>query len=555
MHFSPLESANPRGVADRIRRVTRSTSRAPVRRGRGRAVALSLGCVIAISACSVGPEYVPPPVTLNENWTDSTDTRVTTEAEPDSAWWNAFHDSTLNRLIEIAYEQNLPLQSAGLRIMESRARLALAAGRQYPQIQELFASATAVGLSEKSPNGVLLDNEFWDFQVGFDVLWEIDFWKKYGREVQAEAGAYFATAAAYDDALVSLTAEVARTYTVIRTFEVLLEQARQNALLQEEGLRIAEARFRNGATSELDVAQAATLFESTRATIPQLEAGLYQAQNALSTLLGMAPGSLNEILLGSAGIPSAPSLVAVSVPAELLRRRPDIHAAEYEAYSQSARVGVATADLYPRFLLAGTIGTQTSDGGGTQSGGASFSNLFGAGSWFYSIGPRLVWPIFNYGRTRNNIRIEDARLQQLLVEYEDTVLRAAQEVEDGLTGYLKAQETEVFARNAATQARRSAEIAMVQYREGAVDYQRVLDAERVLLQEENTHAQAVSAIASNLISLYKALGGGWEIRDGRPYVSDQMREEMQDRTNWGDLFTDHPEPVNAGESTSNGASK
>jgi NodT family efflux transporter outer membrane factor (OMF) lipoprotein len=506
---------------------------------------------MAISACSVGPEYVPPPVTLNENWKDSTDTRVTTKAAPDSAWWGAFDDPTLDRLIDIAYQQNLPLQTAGLRIMESRARLALAAGRQYPQIQELFASAMAVGLSENAANSFGLDNEFWDFQVGFDVLWEVDIWKKYGRGVQAEAGRYFASAAAYDDALVSLTAEVARTYTAIRTLEVLLDQARRNAELQEEGLRIADSRFRNGATSELDVAQAATLFESTRATIPQLEAGLYQAQNALSTLLGMPTGSGEAILAGGTGIPSAPALVEVSMPAELLRRRPDIRNAALEAYAQSAQVGVATADLYPRFLLFGTIGTQTSDGAGNASGGASFSNLFGVGSWFYSIGPRLVWPIFNYGRTRNTIRIEDARLQQLLVEYQDTVLRAAQEVEDGLTGYLKSQEAEVFARNAAAQAGRAAEIAMVQYREGAVDYQRVLDADRVLLEEENAHAQALSAIATNLISLYKALGGGWEIRNGRAFVSDRMREEMQERTNWGDLFTHHPELVNTGESNSN----
>jgi NodT family efflux transporter outer membrane factor (OMF) lipoprotein len=381
------------------------------------------------------------------------------------------------------------------------------------------------------------------------VLWEIDFWKRYGRDVQAETARYFASAAAYDDALVSLTAEVARTYTAIRTLEVLLEQARRNAALQEEGLRIATARFRNGATSELDVAQAATLFESTRATIPQLEAALSQAQNALSTLLGMPTGSVQAMLAGPTGIPSAPSLVATSVPAELLRRRPDIRGAELEAYAQSARVGVATADLYPRFTLVGTIGTQTTEGGGTQSGGSTFSDLFGAGSWFYRIGPRLIWPIFNYGRTRNNIRIEDARLQQQLVEYQDTVLRAAQEVEDGLTGYLKAQEAEVFARNAAAQAQRAADIAMVQYREGAVDYQRVLDAERVLLQEENTHAERLSAIATNLISLYKALGGGWEIRSGKPFVSDRMREEMQERTNWGDLFTDFPDSVNTGGST------
>jgi outer membrane protein TolC len=263
-------------------------------------------------------------------------------------------------------------------------------------------------------------------------------------------------------------------------------------------------------------------------------------------------GSLDAMLAGQPEIPVAPGMVGVGVPAELIQRRPDIRGAEFEAYAQAARVGVATADLYPSIALSGTIGTQTSESGGVQSGNASLSNLFGAGSWFYSIGPRLLWPIFNYGRTRNNIRVEDARLQQLLVDYQDTVLRAAQEVEDGLIGYQKAQEAEVFAANAARQARRSADIAMVQYREGATDYQRVLDAQRQLLQEENTLAQAQSSIATNLISLYKALGGGWEMRDGRPFVSDRMREEMQKRTNWGDLFESKPAPPDAGASTSTG---
>jgi NodT family efflux transporter outer membrane factor (OMF) lipoprotein len=423
--------------------------------------------------------------------------------------------------------------------MEARAQLAIAVGRQWPQIQQAFGSATAVGLSEHAAYNVGLDREFWDYQLGFDAIWELDFWRKYGKGVQAETARYFGTVADYDHALVSLTAEVARTYAAIRTFDVLLSQALNNVALQEEGLRIAQSRFRNGATSELDVTQATTLLESTRATVPQLQSGLIQAQNALSTLIGQRTGTVQALLGGPGDIPAAPEVVGVSVPAELLRRRADIRAAELFTVEQSARVGVAAAELYPSFFLVGQIGTQTSSGAASQS---SLSDFFGPGSLFYTFGPRLLWPLFNYGRIRNNVRVQDARLQQLLVGYQNTVLKAAQEVEDGLAGYLKAREASAFAQNAAAGARRSAQLAMVQYREGAVDYQRVLDAQRSLLQEENSLARTRSSIATNLIALYKALGGGWEMRHGRPFVPDTTRSVMEKRTNWGNLFTNPPAP-------------
>jgi NodT family efflux transporter outer membrane factor (OMF) lipoprotein len=491
-----------------------------------------LSIVLGFTGCSVGPNYVKPQVTLNADWTEKADPRITTQAAADSAWWRAFNDSTLDRLIQLAYHQNLPLQIAGLRIMEARAQLGLAVGQQYPQLQTAFANATGVGISEKAANATGLDRSFWDFQVGFDAVWEMDFWGKYRRGVHSETASFLASVADYDNALVSLTAEVARTYAVIRTFEVLIQQARDNVVLQQEGLRIAESRFRNGATSELDVSQATTLLESTRATIPQLESSLAQAQNALCTLLGQSTGSVQTLLAGPPAIPTAPAQVAVDVPAGLLRRRPDIRSVELNAVAQCDRIGIAKADLYPSFALFGSIGTQASAGGGPETGG-----LFSAGSLFYSFGPRLIWSIFNYGRTKNNVRIQDARFQALLVDYQFTVIKAAQEVEDGLAGYLKAQEAAVFAQNAATAAQRSVDLSFVQYREGAVDYQRVLDAQRSLLQEQNTLAQTRSSIATNLIALYKALGGGWELRQGQPFVSDTTRVEMEHRTNWGDMLS------------------
>jgi outer membrane protein TolC len=232
-----------------------------------------LGMVLALSGCAVGPKFVKPEPEINQEWR-AQDPQVKTLAAPDSAWWRAFNDPVLDRLIETAYHQNLPLQVAGLRILESRAQLGIATGRKYPQVQVVTGSATGVGLSENMANGAGLDRNYWDYQLGFDALWELDFWQKYKSGINAEAAGYLASLANYDDALVLLTAEVARTYAVIRTFEVLIEQTRLNVTLQEEGLRIAESRFRNGATSELDVAQARTLLQSTRATVPQLEIDL-----------------------------------------------------------------------------------------------------------------------------------------------------------------------------------------------------------------------------------------------------------------------------------------
>lgn len=504
-----------------------------------------LSLVFVLNGCAVGPDFVKPEADIHENWSEKDDSRVATKTAVDSQWWRAFNDPTFDKLIKLAYQQNLPLQITGLRILEARARLGIAIGRQFPQQQDIFGSATKVGVSENGPNKAFLDQDFSDYQVGFDAVWELDFWGKFRRDVQAAHASLIASEADYDDALVSLTAEVARTYTVIRTLEERIELTRENVKLQEEGLKIAESRFSNGVTTELDVTQALTLLESTRASIPTLQSGLRQAQNALSTLLGQPPGAIQTLLDGRNGIPTAPEEVAISVPAELLRRRPDIRSAELSAAAQCARIGIAKADLYPAFSLFGEIGFQSSNDGGIQSNNAHFDNLFDASSFFYSFGPQVQFPFFNYGRIENNIRVQDARFQQLIVNYKNTVLRAAQESEDALIGFLKAQETTAFTQNSVHAAQRSVEIALVQYREGAVDYQRVLDTQRALLQEEIRLTETRSSIATNLIALYKALGGGWELRQGQSVISESMQAEMRKRTYWGRLLPPpSPKPEN-----------
>jgi NodT family efflux transporter outer membrane factor (OMF) lipoprotein len=494
--------------------------------------ALSILSVLSLGACAVGPEFTKPDDPLIKSWGPQGDARVSTQAATaaNSSWWKTFNDPALDRLIDLAFHQNLPLQVAGLRIVEARAQLGVLTGQQFPQLQVISGSVAGMGLTRYQANGLNLARNSVNYQVGFDAVWEMDFWGKYSRGIEAGTANLLATVTDYYSALVSLTAETARTYAVIRTYEVLLAQAEENAKVQEESLHVAESRFRNGASSELDVTQATTLLESTRASIPKLQIAIHQSRNALSTLIGQTPGSVDSMLDGAKDIPAAPTQVAVSVPAEMLRRRPDIRSAELMAAAQCARIGVAKAELYPSFSLFGSVGLQANSSVG--------GNFFSPNSFAWSFGPKISFPFFNYGRLENGVRVEDARLQQLLVSYRQTVLKAAQEVEDSLTGYLNAQEATAFEQRSVDAARRSVEIAAVQYREGEVDYQRVLDAQRALLQEENSLAQTRSEVVVDVIALYKALGGGWQAYEGQPFIPAKTQKEMTERTSWGDMLSE-----------------
>ncbi|WP_424360758.1 efflux transporter outer membrane subunit [Methylocystis parvus] len=505
----------------------------------------ALGLVFALGGCAVGPDFNPPEAALQANWIEKGDKRVASK-EIKSDWWRTFHDPTLDRLVHLAAEQNLPVQIAGLRILEARAQLGIAIGQLFPQDQAGSGAATWNKISEQAANKANLPKHaFADYSIGFDATWEIDFWGRFRRNVEAADANMTRTIADYDNALVSLTAEVARTYVTIRTFESLLAIAQENVRLQKEGLQIAEARFRAGATSELDVAQQKALLQNTIASIPELQTGLQQAKNALSVLLGQPPGGVERLLHGSQKIPSASPRVSVGVPAELLRRRPDIRAAEMNAAAESARIGIAESDLYPRFFLFGDIGVQASDLG----------KIFAPGSLFLTAGPSFRWSILNYGRIANNIRAQDARFQQALVNYQDIVIKAAREAEDALIAFLKGQQRAAALQKSVEAAQRAVELSFIQYREGAENFQRVLDAQTRLLDERNRLAETRSSIATNLVALYKALGGGWEIRNGKPIVPEVMQAQMMNRTDWGNLMpaqtpppaADLPLPTPVGE--------
>jgi len=491
--------------------------------------------MLFLSSCTmVGPDFERPDTKVADNWLEAADTRVDTASVEYQDWWGIFEDPVLTGLIDTAYQQNLGLQVAGLRILQARAQLGIAVGLQYPQSQNVNAGYVRSRASENAPPLANLPDDIASsasqglntWNMNFDAAWEADIWGKFRRGIQAADANLAANMLNYDALLVTLTGDIAALYTSIRTFEERLEFARQNVQLQKEALDLAQTRFELGATSQLDVEQSTALMRSTEALIPALELGLGRTKNTLSFLLGMPPSDLHTILGGAGDIPDAPATAAVGIPADLLRRRPDVRAAEMAAATQSAAIGVSQADLYPHFVVAGTIGLA----------GESFSDQFKSGSGTGFITPFISWDIFNYGRIKNNVRTQDARFEQLAVAYQSSVLNAAREVQDGLLGFLRTQEQVGYLTDAVGASERAAKLALIQYRQGAVDYTRVLNTQTSLLQQQDALTTSRGEVVKNLVSVYKALGGGWQLRQGNNYVDPGIRKKMAERTDWDELL-------------------
>jgi len=478
----------------------------------------------------VGPDFRRPDVAVSSTWIESGDKRVKSETGDYRNWWRTFNDPVLNKLIDRAYDENLSLKIAGVRVIEARAQLGIVAGRFYPQTQQASGSLDHRRTSRSSAQA-FPPFEFIEDQIAVSASWELDFWGKFRRAIESASATWLATAADYDNALVSLTADVADSYINVRTLEKRIGIARQNIETQEESLKIAEARFRFGAASQLDVEQARTELNNTLASLPALETQLRQQKDALCVLLGMAPNDLADLLKGSSEIPVSPPEVTVGIPADLLRRRPDIRSAEYQAVAQSAQIGVAKADLYPALSLSGNFGFLSSN-----AGQSSLGDIFQWKSRTYQIGPAFQWNIFNYGQIRNNVRFQDAKLQELLLTYQNTVLKAQQDVEDNLAAFLLAQERASFLAQSAEAARSSFDLAVKQYREGIKDFTAVLLAQQSLLSEQDNLASTLGSISVNLVGVYRALGGGWEIRDREELVPPSVKDEMEKRTDWGSLL-------------------
>jgi NodT family efflux transporter outer membrane factor (OMF) lipoprotein len=484
----------------------------------------AIGALGLVAGCmTVGPDFEPMTPAGEPDWSAPLAAGLEPAADVPEQWWEIFADPVLNELVATAREQNPQLEIAALRVLEGRARLGLVTGLKYPQTQVAFGDATYVAPSDADLLEVLGIDDFWQYSLGAMVTWEADFWGRYRRGAEAAQASLDASVAAYDQAVVLLTAQVVSAYAVIRETEEQLRISRENAALQQRSYELTEVLFRNGENSELDMQQARSLLLGTQATIPTLEAALQQARNALSVLLGRPPGDLEPALARGAGLPVVPADVAVGLPADMLRRRPDVRQAELIAMAQNAVVGQATADLYPSFKLSGALGA--SSGGPAQS---SFGDLFNSGALAYTFGGSLVWPFLNYDRIRNNIRIEDARLQQALLNYRDTVIQAAREAEDALAALAKS----VYS------ARRSNDLSTVRFKEGFSDYQRVLDSQQRLFTQEQRFVTSQANTVRNVVALYKALGGGWQDRRSLPELRSETARAMRERTNWGDLIRD-----------------
>jgi NodT family efflux transporter outer membrane factor (OMF) lipoprotein len=476
--------------------------------------------------CMVGPNYAPPAAPVAPSWLEADQAGIRSEAAAAERWWTVFDDPVLDRLVDLAYRQNLALQGAGLRVLQAQARRAIAIGSLFPQRQALNADYRRVQQSLTTEVGDQLPRSFNSWLAGFDTVWELDLWGKFRRAIEASDADLLAAVADYDDVLVSLVAEVAATYVQIRVLDERLAVARDNVRVQQDSLGIARIRFEAGGTSELDVQQATALLKDTEATIPQLGIETRQAVDSLCVLLGLPPSELRERLEGPPRVPQVPSSVAAGIPADLLRRRPDVRRAEQAAAAQSARIGVSAAELLPSLQLVGRVGLSAEEAG----------KLFEGASFAATTGPSIDWPILNYGRLINDVRLQDAQFQELLVGYANTVLTAQQEVEDALVGYLRGSEQVVFLTQSVAAATRAEEISRVQYREGATDFTAVLNALQVKIREEDLLASNRGAVALSVIALNKALGGGWELRGTDDFVPEKTRDEMRARTHWGSLL-------------------
>lgn len=493
----------------------------------------------------VGPDFRPQHESWSEHWSSPAIEQVTEQGiQPDAQqWWRIFADQNLDGLIAEADAHNGDLKIAGLRIIEARAQLGIAVAGRYPQLQQ--ANADLLYSARKRSDGFdPRSGSFLQYGMGFSIGWELDFWGRFSRAIESADAVFFAAQANRGDVLVLLHAQVATTYFTLRTAEARLHIARENAQLQKRSYEITRLLFKSGETDELDLQQAKTQYLGTLSNIPDLESQIMLARHALSVLIGRPPGPLPELdeQPGKEGVvPLVDRAVLQDVPANLLLRRPDVRAAEYQMAAQSALIGVAKADLYPSVSLLGSLVW-------------SASSLTGAPSTLAVVGgPSITWNLFDHGKITNNVRVQDARLQELIVAYQDTVREAAREADDQATALLAAILRDSILHDAQGAARRSLTLANTIYREGYSDFQRVLDAQRALFAQQDAYIVNRSNAVSSLIALYKAVGGGWYTE--APLVDSATRQQMQQRTDWGELLNESNMPSSANPRPSEGPSR
>lgn len=446
----------------------------------------------------VGPNYDLPPAPVAPDWTQAADNRVQSSTEELCEWWRVFHDPELDALIDTAYRQNLDLKKAAQRLLEVKYLRNRAAGDLLPQTQK-DVGGYVHGQISKNLSQNAFPNLFDLHYEGLVASWEIDLWGKFRRELESANADLDAADDNFKDVLVILLSEVATNYVRLRSFQQRLAYAQHNVEIQKGSLEIAQQRFQAGKSSEMDVQQARVNLTQTESTIPSLVTGLWEANNQLCVLQGIPTQDLSG-QLKSGPIPVAPPEVMVGIPANLLRRRPDVRRAEREAAAQCAKIGVAEADFYPAISVAGFLGYSSDE----------LSKLLMSSSFTGFIIPDYSWKILNYGRLKNNVRAEDARFQQRVLDYQAKVLHAGEEVESAMVAFLQSQAEARSLAESVKAADRFAEMVLGQYQEGTIDFNRVFNAQEALVRQQDRLAAAQQGVAVNLIRVYRALGGGWE---------------------------------------------
>ena len=466
-----------------------------------------------LTGCTVGPDYRQPNVPVPDHF--GATTRPATDHVDFARWWTTFGDPQLNSLIDRAVAGNLDLKVAAARLREARAQRGIAAADQWGRVN----ATGSYSRSRTSENAFSFDggggggatgNTFGTFdppgattdlwQAGFDASWELDVFGGIRRNVEAAEADVSAQIENQRDVLVTLLAEVARNFLELRGFQQQIEIARRNVRIQQDAVEVAQAKARLAGGSELDVARAQAQVASTQSQIPTLETLRDQAVHRLGVLLGQPPRALVAELAQIQPIAKGPPEVPPGLPSDLLRRRPDLRRSERELAAATARIGVATADLYPKFSITAAMGLQSE----------KFKSLGDWGSRFWNIAPGLSWSAFDAGRIRSNIQVRSERERQALYAYQLDILTALEEVENALTAYSKEQSRRALLQDSVDRNRRAVELATTLYQGGARDFLNVIDAQRALALSEDQLVQSDRLIATDLVALYKALGGGWQ---------------------------------------------
>jgi NodT family efflux transporter outer membrane factor (OMF) lipoprotein len=464
--------------------------------------------VLFATGCKVGPNYLRPGAPVKDEWLDSNHPRLKGEPSDPGLWWLVFNDPELNRMVVEAYQSNLTVRQAGMRILEARARRGIARGGLFPATQSIngFYQHSQMSTNRANFFGANLVPGFTlypdDWQLNGQIAWELDFWGRFRRAIASANRNIEASVENYDDVLVILLGDLATSYVDMRTSERRLQLAARNVEILSGTLRLTQLKKEAGTVTVLDVAQAEANVAATEALIPQLEITRRTASHRLSILMGTPSRDLGREIGMTGRIPLPPAEIAVGMPADLLRRRPDIRRAERELAAQSEQIGIAAAEFYPHINVTGLVGWEAK----------TLGLLFAPGSLYGNITPGFNWNILNYGRIQQNVILQDAIFQRLAYAYQAAVLNADREVEDAIVGYLQGHERVVALRRAVNASQLAVDTATEQYRGGAVDFNRVFLLQGDLVRLQDSLAAAEGDVARALIGIFRGMGGGWEIR-------------------------------------------